>query len=65
MGQHIDECGRFFDRPSRGLRDLFSLYSSLDDVVKTSLLSKLERSLCFFRIFLEMFLWFFRSKNKL
>lgn len=64
MEQRISECGRLFGRPSRGLIDLFSLYSSLDDV-KTSLLSKLERSLCFFRIFLEMFLWFVRSKNKL
>jgi len=65
MGQRIGECGRLFGRPSRGSMDLFSLYSSLDDTVKTSLLSKLERSLCFFRIFVEMFLWFVRSKNKL
>lgn len=65
MGQCIGECGRLFSRPSRGLRGLFSLYSSLDAVVKIPLLSKLERSLCFFRIFLEMFLWFVRSKNKL
>lgn len=62
---YIGECGRLLGRPSRSLTDLFSLYHSLEDVVKTTLLSKLERSLCFFRIFLEMFLWFVRSKNKL
>lgn len=45
MGRCTGECGRLFGRPSRGLIDLFSLHSSLDDVVKTSLLSKLERSL--------------------
>lgn len=62
---YIGECGRLLGRPSRSLTDLFSLYHSLEDVVKTTVLSKLKRSLCFFRIFLEMFLWFVRSKNKL
>lgn len=65
MGQGVGEYGRLFGIPSRGLLDLSSLYHRSDVVVKASLLSKLERSLCFFRIFLEMFLWFVRSKNKL
>lgn len=54
-----------FSMGHQGVLQICSACTVVWTILLRPLLSKLERSLCFFGIFLEMFLWFVRAKNKL